>query len=239
MRIPKNENPLMDQYLGVLVQDGAVRVAVSRAGSRYLIQHRRPNTFWWQASWALDRETLLERLPAGFPRGPVLALPARPRDVVRPWADLQAEREAERKEAEEKAENHPAQVCIDEKAGVRLIAPQREGDNFRLQKRTKVRGWSDFAQAPSLRSLAGSVVAKGEPRGYGPRRVVSDPLAYTLQALIRLEALCGPLRPGEQPSPTRCQKNRAGRPAARLRAARAIRDLSERPGIAPKRPKRS
>lgn len=204
--LPHNQNPLTSAYLGVLVQDGAARVAVSRTGSRYLVQRLRRNSFWVQTTHALDRDTLLMRLPAGFPLEPVQALPQLPQEVVRPWADPLAEAEAEAMKAEDKAENHPALLCVDHKTGVRVIAPLVEGDNFRIQKRTKVRGWSEVAHAPTLRQLSGRVVKKTEPRGHGPRPVRSDPVAFALQAMTALEALCAPLQPRQNPSPAPAPK---------------------------------
>lgn len=181
--LPREQNPVSGHYVGVLAQDGAWRVAISQAGTRYLVQQERLNGFWWLASWALDRKTLLTRLPIGFARDGLQDLPDRPQDVYRAWADLEAEAEAKKAEAEIQDALDRATICQDRNA--RLVAPLAVGEPYRLQRRTKVRGWREVASSPDLSRLAPLVVPSRAPRPDGRPVIRSDKLASALRAITR------------------------------------------------------
>ena len=188
--LAREQNPVMANYVGVLAQDGAWRVAISQAGTRYLIQQERCNGFWWLASWALDRETLLSRLPIGFALEGLQELPDRPQDVYRAWADYEAEAEAKKAEAEFQDALDRATICQDRNA--RLVAPLAVGEPYRLQRRTKARGWREVAASPDLSGLASVVVPSRAPRPEGRPVIRSDKLASAILAASRPAPQSGP-----------------------------------------------
>lgn len=189
--LPREQNPVSAHYVGVLAQDGAWRVAISQAGTRYLVQQERRNGFWWLASWALDRETLLARLPIGFALDGLQELPDRPQDVYRAWADYEAEAEATKAEAEFQDALDRATICQDRNA--RLVAPLAVGEPYRLQRRTKARGWRELAASPDLSQLASFVVPSRATRPDGRPVIRSDKLASALGAGSRPAPQSGPL----------------------------------------------
>lgn len=188
--LPRDHNPVMADYVGVLSQSGGWRVAISQAGTRYLLQQERQNGFWWLKSWALDRDTLLRRLPAGVALEGLQDLPALPQDFYRPWADYEAETDAKRAQAELLAEYDRATVCQDRNA--RLVAPLSEGQPFRLQRRTKARGWRDVETDHDPALLLSAVVPSRAPRPDGRPVIRSDKLAEALRSIARPAQRSGP-----------------------------------------------
>lgn len=188
--LPRNHNPVNADYIGVLSRSGPWRVAISQAGTRYLLQQERRNGFWWLKSWALDRDTLLRRLPVGVALEGLQDLPALPQDFYRPWADYEAETDAKRAQAELQAEYDRATICQDRNA--RLVAPLSEGQPFRLQRRTKARGWREVASDHDPALLASAVVPSRAPRPDGRPVIRSDKLADALRSIARPVQRSGP-----------------------------------------------
>lgn len=108
-------------YHGVLFRDGALRLAVSPNGKRYLLQERGADGRFVVVRWRKSLSALVAFLPEGIKWDALVSLPDDPRAFVRPWADAMAA-QSERLKAFASANRRSAMI---KSAQYRLSAAQR------------------------------------------------------------------------------------------------------------------
>lgn len=210
-----NRYPNSSEYSGVLSQSGEFRLIVGVKGTRFEVQRQ------WGRNWVCL--THGKTLPAclrnlsesDYPGASAAAyempglddLPDNPGDVIRPWADYEQESEQAAFQAEIGADVHAATIW--QHKDVRALAPWGRSAEYRLQKRTKVKGWTDVTTAASVRGLLGAVSITGEKRPFGQPVVKSAEIFVALNALANVLAS----RDGSRLDPERVTSvQRGGKP---------------------------
>lgn len=187
-----NRFPNSSQYSGVLSQLGEFRLIVGVKGTRFEVQRER-GASWVCLTHGRTLPACLRNLSeSDYPGASAAAyelpglddVPDNPGDVIRPWADHEQESEETAITAEIGADEHAA--IIWQHKDVRALAPWGRSSVYRLQKRTKVKGWSDVTTAASVRGLLGAVSITGEKRPTGQPVVKSAEMVVALNALANV-----------------------------------------------------
>jgi hypothetical protein len=184
MRRPDNQNPLLGQYLGVILRHGAYRIVVSANGNRYYLQNEKPNGLFYPCTHSTSRDGFIQAVSkswdksvsSGHAQGPcpftadaLAHLTDDPRDYPRSWVghDVLAQEAYERSIQEAyKADRTTFELARDNKSRLLRAAC---GTFYMIQRQSGDGLWRTKANVATLDQLLSVVISEGAlppPNGF-------------------------------------------------------------------------